>query len=79
MIRLDHKRSSALWSVFFFLRRLLVVAAFIYVQEYVTFQIFIIIYSSLAAIVLLGLVQPLKTKRENSIEMFNNFLAIIIY
>ena len=78
MIDSKNNPSAILWCVVFFVRRITFTASIFFLDKYVTFQIITYFMATLAVMMIIGLVEPLQTKQENTVELLNNFDLLLI-
>jgi len=72
---LKMKKSALAYRGFFIFRRMTLIYMVFYSKNYVTFQIYAIVYTNLFLTIYQGYVRPLNTVVKNRIENFNEFMV----
>lgn len=76
MVNLKKGTSVLLWCLLFFMRRICFVAAIFIFNELPYFQILLFMGPNFAVLLCLILVNPLPSKSENRLEIFNNWTLV---
>ena len=77
-IRTNRSKWAMFTPLFFFVRRGLLVVAVCAMIEYPTFQILFFLLPTLVVMVNLGQVEPLSTRKENKLEMYNSWSILCL-
>ena len=78
MIKVKRSNYAMLYPIFFFLRRILLVFAVVFMLDYPTFQIFLFIFPTLLVMIHIGEVRPLLWRYENRLEIYNSFTILCL-
>ena len=78
MINLKNNKMAPLFCLAFFSRRILIALAVLFLNDLPFLQIWVLIFTTLLHLGIVGIVGPLPTPTDNRYELFDNFVFIIV-
>ena len=72
------KPAAILYPLFFYARRILFAVAVLYLRPVIAFQLIFYILPTLAVLMLLGWVKPMRDQFLNNLEIYNNCTVMLL-
>ena len=77
MINIKSTPSVLVFCMLFYIRRLIFASALIFL-EHSFFQIVCVIFPTLALLIVVGIVQPMPSKLQNNLEMYDSYTVLVL-